>query len=55
MLITGLTVKAERPDEWALLDLGHGWVETLFGGSIIDEVLRHTPVLLLATRKMPRG
>lgn len=50
-------VKELSADMLALLDPGHGWVETLFGGSIIDEVLRHTPVpvLLLATRKMPRG
>lgn len=44
-------------DVLALLDPGHGWVDTLFGGSVIDAVLRHTavPVLLLATRKIPRG
>lgn len=41
-------------DVLVLLDPGHGWVSKLFGGSVIDEVLRHTqvPVLLLATQEM---
>jgi nucleotide-binding universal stress UspA family protein len=40
-------------DVLALLDPGHGWVTKLFGGSVIDEVLRHTqvPVLLLVTQE----
>ncbi|AWM31714.1 universal stress protein [Hymenobacter nivis] len=40
-------------DGLVLLDPGHGWVNKLFGESIIDEVLRHTqvPVLLLATQE----
>ena len=40
-------------DVLVLLDPGHGWVSKLFGGSVIDEVLRHTqvPVLLLATQE----
>ena len=35
----------------ALFDPGHDWVNKLFGGSAIAEVLRHTqvPMLLLAT------
>ena len=40
-------------DVLALLDPGHGWVNKVFGGSVIDEVLRQSsvPVLLLATRE----
>jgi nucleotide-binding universal stress UspA family protein len=40
-------------DVLVLLDPGHGWVSKLFGGSVIDEVLRHTtvPVLLLPTQE----
>ncbi|SDY60167.1 universal stress protein [Hymenobacter psychrophilus] len=39
-------------DMLVLLEPGHGWLTKLFGGSVIDEVLRHTtvPVLLLATQ-----
>ena len=42
-------------DMLALLDPGHGWVDKLFDGSIIDQVLRDTqvPVLLLAARVAP--
>jgi nucleotide-binding universal stress UspA family protein len=40
-------------DVLTLLDPGHGWVNKLFGGSVIDKLLRHTqvPVLLLATQE----
>ena len=39
-------------DILVLLDPGHGWVSKLFGESVIDEVLRQTPVpvLLLPTQ-----
>ena len=39
-------------DGLVLLDLGHGWVHTLFEGSVIQQVLRQTrvPVLLLSAR-----
>ncbi|AWM31626.1 universal stress protein [Hymenobacter nivis] len=42
-------------DVLALLDSGHGWMNMLFGGSVLSEVLRHTqvPVLLLATQELP--
>ena len=42
-------------DMLALLDPGHGWVDKLFDGSIIDQVLRdaQVPVLLLAARVAP--
>ncbi|TDN39403.1 hypothetical protein E4631_14845 [Hymenobacter sp. UV11] len=46
-------VAALAAEVLVLLDPGHGWVAKLFGGSVIDEVLRHTqvPVLLLATQE----
>jgi nucleotide-binding universal stress UspA family protein len=49
-------VETLASDVLALLDPGHGWVNKLFNGSTIDEVLRNTrvPVLLLATQKMPK-
>ncbi|SFP94567.1 universal stress protein [Hymenobacter arizonensis] len=49
-------VKELAADVLVLLDPGHGWVSKLFGGSVIDEVLRHTavPVLLLATQETAR-
>ena len=42
-------------DGLVLLDLGHGWVHTLFEGSVISQVLRQTrvPVLLLPAHPTP--
>jgi nucleotide-binding universal stress UspA family protein len=42
-------------DMVGLLDQGHGWMHKLFHGSVIDHVLRHTPlpVLLLPTAPEP--
>jgi nucleotide-binding universal stress UspA family protein len=42
-------------DLLGLLDQGHGWVHKLISGSVIDHVLRHTPVpvLLLSVHEAP--
>ncbi|GAB3873495.1 hypothetical protein GCM10028824_25190 [Hymenobacter segetis] len=38
----------------ALLDQGHGWAHKMFSGSVIDYVLRHTPVpVLLLSAHIP--
>ncbi|OGX87147.1 hypothetical protein BEN47_11755 [Hymenobacter lapidarius] len=44
-------VKELSADVLVLLDPGHGWISKLFGGSVIDEVLRQAqvPVLVLPT------
>nr|WP_233169352.1 universal stress protein [Hymenobacter sp. BT523] len=48
---------ADLEADWlALLDLGHGLWHKLFSGSVIDQVLRRTPVpvlLLTATQPTP--
>ena len=47
-------VRDLEADLVALLDQGHGWAHKVFSGSVIDYVLRHTPVpVLLLSAHLP--